>query len=145
MTESLTPRQARALERSRTSRSGRRRLLLGAIAVVLVLAIVAAVRGGEGADEGAPVELTLETTRAGDDLELGGATNLPDGALLAYEVGRDYGDEPPPAEPYFTAGTTAVADGRYQMVILDAPRGRIEVCVAFQTVLPGLDGEQPAE
>lgn len=117
------------------------------VLAALALACVACGDDGDGAvtteTEATTVALTLEAERAGGAVVLTGTTDLPDGALLAYEVSRDYGDEALPADPWWQEGTLAVEGGAYRAEIADAPRGTIEAWVAFQTILG--EGTQPAD
>lgn len=134
----------------------RRRLagrpLIAAVVVVvavLILAVSGMVTGWAwpGGDDAAEqgdtlVEFTLEARRVKNDLRLSGTTNLPDEALLAYELTSDGGDQP--AKPYGVQGIMPVSDGRFEVTVLAVPSGRIEAWVAFQTVL-GIGSQQPAE
>ncbi len=89
-----------------------------------------------------PVEVTLSAERSGEDIVISGTATVPDGALICYEVVHDYGDEPWPAEPYFTEGNIEVQNGRYSARVPGVPPGSNEVWVAFQTIVSGAD--QPA-
>jgi hypothetical protein len=83
------------------------------------------------------VELELTSaSRQGSDILFEGTTNLPDGALIAYEVTNDNAT-------YFVDGNATVAGGKFQGTAAAAPEGPIEVWVAFQTIVAG--ATQPAE
>jgi len=110
----------------------RRGCLWTILAAVLALLVIVIATPG---DNEKTVALTLVAERAGGAVIFEGTTDLPDGALIAYEVSRDYGDEEWPANPWATEGTVAVKRGAYRGRVENAPEGTIKVWVAFQTIL----------
>lgn len=94
-----------------------------------------------------PVNLTMKPTINDNILTVDGTANLPDGALLAYEI-RHEGlptRTDVPIEKMFSEGNVEVIDGiwRISTDLSGWPSGEIEIWVAFQTILKG--AEQPKE
>lgn len=94
------------------------------------------------------VALVLEAELMGRMLSVHGATDLPDGAILAYEVRHeglatrtDY-----PSDKLFADGHVEVKEGRYDTTVELAgwPSGEIEVWMAFQTILGTKTQQLPA-
>ena len=87
------------------------------------------------------VNLTMEASMEGDALAIEGTADLPDGALVGYEVRHDRlpWDTETPEWMLFTEGIIEVLDGTFETVVdtslLDS--GRFEVYVAFRPDLPG--------
>src|SRR5690625_980837 len=77
------------------------------------------------------VELTLDAELSEDDIIFNGETNLPDGAMIAYEVWRE--------EDYtqFEEGAVEIKDGRYEksVSITEWRDGEIIIWLSIQTVL----------
>ena len=94
------------------------------------------------------VNLTLEANLDGDVLTVEGTTDLPDAALIAYEVRHERltTDVELPLEQLFAEGNMTVSDGGYTSTVdlKDWPQRSIEVWVAFQTI-HGKGAEQPAQ
>ncbi len=103
-----------------------RRTLVGAV-LAAFLVIAAAGCGPSGAT----VNLTLSASAEGRTVTIAGETDLPDGTWLCYEL-RSPGDV-----TLFSDGLIQVQGGRYerQVVLEDWPPGRVEVWLAFQTIL----------
>jgi hypothetical protein len=103
-----------------------------------------------GAETSSPptVSLTLSPTLRGDTIFITGSTDLPDGALIAYEIRHEGAARRTnvPIEKLFQEGNATVTNGAYAAAVsLNGwPLGRIEVWAAFQTVV-GTDARQPAE
>ena len=55
---------------------------------------------------------------------------------------RDYGNEPLPTDFYFVDGNMLVSSGKFEATLSDVPEGKLEVWVAFQTIL-GTEIRQP--
>jgi len=110
------------------------------VLVALALALAAC--------EQLPPTLTLDLTvsEEGNSLRVQGTTDLPDGALLTYEVRHEQlaHDTETPIDMLYTEGTFEVEDGRFggpiDLSLFDA--GPVDVMVAFQMDLPG-DQVQP--
>lgn len=83
-----------------------------------------------------PVRLTLQVTRSGDTVRLTGRTNLPNGAVIVYEVQQVSGawisDD----------GHATVKAGRFNGTVKATPSGKLEAWAAFMLV-PGVV-KQPA-
>ncbi len=96
------------------------------------------------ADPGA-VRLDVTAKLGGDTVALSGSTDLPDGALLDYQLQHErWMNQPPTDKPqWMVEGTMAVAAGRFTQGVDVAgwPAGSVEVWVGFQPFAPG----QPAE
>ncbi|HUM44336.1 MAG TPA: hypothetical protein PKI14_15435 [Fervidobacterium sp.] len=107
-------------------------------AVLIFLVIAFALGGGEG--DGETVELNLEPKMEGERLTIIGNTNLPDGAMLAYEISHV---DAPFVEGFFKDGSVTVKNGQYEAEfdLTGWPKGKISVWVSFQTILA--HGEQP--
>jgi hypothetical protein len=94
------------------------------------------------------VSLTLLPTVRGDTLFITGSTDLPNGALIAYEIRHEGAATRTdvPIKKLFQEGNATVTNGGYAATVSvnGWPRGKIEVWAAFQTVL-GTDARQPAE
>jgi hypothetical protein len=127
---------------------------IGAIAIVV--AIIGYVLMGFLAPK-YPVALTITPSVSGRTLVIDGQTDLPDGALISYELLHDlryrelYPDEtgPPPsfaadehATPQILSGSMKVADGRFNGTasLADWPPGTVHVSVYFDP-----DPEQPSD
>lgn len=90
------------------------------------------------ADTGTSVSLTVTAQQQNKQLRISGTTNLPDGAIVAFEVAAtDLNVNE------FADGTATVGGGRFSssVDVSEWPSGNVEVWAAFQTVLG--HGEQP--
>jgi len=88
------------------------------------------------------IELTLGGERKGSDIIFYGTTNLPDGALIVYEVTLP---ETLYDENYFAeTGNLTIKDGKYSGKVSNVPEGKgeAEIWIAFQTIL-GTEVKQP--
>jgi len=115
------------------------------ICLLLALTLVGCdVETEEAAEPSRVVELDADGVVEDDVLRVEGTATVPDGALITYEVG-DPSDVLADDEMAFAAGNAAVTDESFafEVPVEGWPRGRVNVWVAFQTVV-GLD-EQPAE
>jgi hypothetical protein len=86
------------------------------------------------------VELSFEPIIEGSTLKLSGQTNLPDGAMIAWQV-------MPKDHPENTQeGAAKVENGQWQASISleNIPKGELEVWAGFQTIMPE-ESKQPAE
>jgi len=81
------------------------------------------------------VSLQADAVREGNTVVISGTTDLPDGAYITYVMRRDYGDEPWPADFYLVDGDMLVSSGKFEATLSDVPEGKLEVWVAFQTIL----------
>jgi hypothetical protein len=85
---------------------------------------------------------------SGSQLTIEGNTDLPDGSVISYEVQHEQFATRTdlPSEKLFADGETMVASGYYSSDIDLAgwPAGKVDVRVAFQTVL-GTTRQQPPE
>ncbi len=114
-------------------------------AMVVIVVVMGLVLGACG---NAPVTVSLEMSARleGNALHIDGTTDLPDGALLAYEARHERYDHDPetPEDMIFTDGTLEVAAGAFQRTVdlsfFDP--GEVHVWVSFQMNLRG-DTEQP--
>lgn len=90
-------------------------------------------------DQGIEIELTAEASVEDDLLALSGTTNLPNDAVLLYQLTPEMDDEPA------LQGTTTVVAGEFSenVDVSDVPEGDITVEVIFQPVLD--DVPQPPE
>lgn len=94
------------------------------------------------------IGLTLNTNLGNNILRVSGNANLPDGALISYEVSHEsWGTRifsPAEMDVRFADGTTEVKSGKYEFSVNVAqwPSGNIETWVAFQTIL-GTTVKQP--
>ena len=80
---------------------------------------------GASSAEPAPVRLSLHATRSDGGLRLTGKTNLPDGAVIVYEVHQVNG-------AWITDDIfVKVKDGRYSSVVQNVPSGKLEAWLAF--------------
>ena len=93
------------------------------------------------------VNLVVDARMEGNTLTIEGTTDLPDGALLTYEVRHDrlLHDVETPEWMLFTEGAVEVSDGSFETVVdaSDLESGLFEIRVAFGTDLPG-GARQPA-
>lgn len=113
-----------------------------ALPLILSLAVV-----GSACEQLPPTAtLDMNVTKAGNSLQLEGTTDLPDGALVTYEVRHEQlaHDTETPIEMLYTEGTFEVDGGRFggpiDLSLFDT--GAVEVMLAFQMDLPG-DDVQP--
>lgn len=95
-----------------------------------------------------PVSLDVQVQLDGNAVHVTGTTDLPDGAVLSYELRHEHlgHDVETPRDMLFAEGLLIVVDGRLD-AILDVSlfdSGSIEVDVAFSSILPG-GREQPAD
>lgn len=116
---------------------------LGMVAAGAALAMTVGCAG-----EPTTVALEMNARLEGNSLLIDGTTDLPDGALLVYEVRHErYGHDPEtPLDMIFTEGSLAVAGGNFAATVdlaLFDP-GELQVWVAFQIKLPR-NGEQPSD
>lgn len=94
------------------------------------------------------IGLTLNANLSLNVLRVSGNANLPDGALISYEISHEsWGTRifsPAEMDVRFAGGTTEVRNGKYEFSINVAqwPSGNIETWVAFQTIL-GTTVKQP--
>jgi hypothetical protein len=111
--------------------------------LLIFLFIAFALGGGE--EEGKNVELNLEAEMEGEIVKIKGDTNLPDGALLAYEISHVDATfvDTTFVEDLFKEGSVTVKNGQYEAEfdLTGWPKGKISVWVSFQTMLA--HGEQP--
>lgn len=100
-------------------------------AVLIFLVIAFALGGGE--EDGETIELNLEPKMEGERLTIIGNTNLPAGALLAYEISHV---DAPFVEGFFKDGLVAVKNGQYEAEfdLTGWPKGKISVWVSFSPV-----------
>ena len=119
---------------------------------VLVLITCAPLKDNSepAAPVGETVSLNLDARFEGDALKIEGATDLPDGALVGYEVSHEMAATVPydqlPAENMQSRGTAPVASGTYTATvsIKNWPAGNVHVFVCFPTAgFP--DAKQPDE
>lgn len=92
-----------------------------------------------------PVELTVEPSINDHTLVLSGTTNLPNGALIMWEVSpKEYKEQF--NFDMVQNGIATVTNGKWQASVPSHafPKGRLEIWVGFQTVL-GEKEEQPPE
>lgn len=107
-------------------------------------------REGVAASTVENIGLTLNTNISNNILRVSGNANLPDGALISYEVSHEsWGTRifsPAEMDVRFADGTTEVRNGKYEFSVNVAqwPSGNIETWVAFQTIL-GTTVKQPQE
>lgn len=123
------------------------------IGAILLGTLVTAGAAGCGGGDSQTVDLTMDARIEGASIVAEGTTDLPDGAVIVYEVTHeDFGtkdDLEDPVWSLFADGSVPVDGGRYSLSVpvADWPAGDVTVWVAFQAVLsddvdPG-DG-QPA-
>ncbi len=108
--------------------------------------------GPGAADQSAVVEapppiavtLTLSPTLQGSRLRIAGTTDLPDGAVIVYEVRHERWATEGELQ-WFREGQVVVEEGAFstRTRLRSWPRGALQVWASFQTVLP--DGQQPPE
>lgn len=94
---------------------------------------------GRHRSEPIPVELSASAQQEGNALHLSGDTNLPDGAIILYELSHEHPESP------LHQGRFVVEDGHFGGQI-DLPTGLDEdatVQLSFQVVMD--DGSQPAD
>ncbi len=111
----------------------------------LALAAMVAIAGCGGDDGGSEtVELDMDARVADGTISVDGTTDLPDGALIAYEVTLDNSAEDAEILDLFDTGTASVSDGTFLFdVPIDSwPAGDVTIWVTFQTVVAG--DSQPA-
>jgi hypothetical protein len=115
------------------------------VAAVGALALVACGASGQS------VALSVAPRAVEQAIVIEGTTDLPDGALIAYEVTHDaFGtsdDLQDSTWDLFADGSVPVQGGRYSVNVPVAgwPSGRVTVWVAFQTVLGATIDGQPAD
>lgn len=114
-------------------------------ASVVVLCCAVAACGEPGTDADVPpisggteaVVLTVAPTSAWRELRIDGTTDLPDGAVLSYQVTHAAANELPPSEwpaqNLMSDGTAVVLDGQYGARINTTywPKGSVRVEVQF--------------
>ncbi len=119
-------------------------LLLGALATTMACSA-----GPTDRDPPAPpaeplveVALTLTPTVRGSRLTLAGTTDLPDGAILIYEVRHERWSAAGERQ-WLRDGRMVVEDGAFSARVRlgSWPAGTLDAWIAFQTVLP--EGQQP--
>jgi len=122
-----------------------RNFILITVLALLTLGCSEAVNSKSGFGNPATVSLTLDTHLNGRQLTIQGKTDLPNGALISYEIKHErfvlkHG------EKLFADGQATVSGGSYSSSfdLKGWPVGKVEVWVAFQTVL-GTDIHQPTE
>lgn len=78
------------------------------------------------------INLTLDAQLNNDILQVFGTANLPDGALVSYEISHEKF-----SVDFFKEGTIEVQNGKYEFSInvKKWPSGNIKVWVGFQTIL----------
>ncbi|HOK35077.1 MAG TPA: hypothetical protein PLL80_00875 [Candidatus Pacearchaeota archaeon] len=78
------------------------------------------------------IDLTLDAKIDNDILEVFGTANLPNKALISYEISHELS----PAN-FFKEGTAEVQNGKYEFSIdvKEWPSGNIKIWTAFQTML----------
>ena len=113
----------------------RRALGLALVAMMLVVGC---------ADDSQAVALTMEARVEDRSIVVEGTTDLPDGALIAYEVTHDDFATSDATMDLFADGTVPVDGGSYSVTtpVPDWPPGDVTVWVAFQTLLAS---DQPAD
>lgn len=110
--------------------------------ILLVLAPVAACSPGGGAMPGAaagtePVRLEIEHRSEWRQLWVEGATDLPDGAFVDYQVAHEMSDTTPaddwPATNLIEIGRASVTEGQFWARIntFNWPRGSVRIVVQF--------------
>jgi hypothetical protein len=102
--------------------------------------------------EPAPVELTMSLAVEGEQLTIKGTANVPDGALIFWEVfhEKQYSAtreeiETLPEELFFR-DVVEVKDGAWEVaqMLTDWPKGDVRISAAFSTVLVALADEETA-
>lgn len=91
--------------------------------------------------------VTLEPAASvidGPRVQVSGTTDLPDGAVLIYQLQHErWMNQPPTAQPqWIVEGSMSVSGGRFSATedVMGWPSGRVEAWVGFQSG----DSEQPA-
>jgi hypothetical protein len=119
---------------------GAGRVIHGIGAILLVTLVTAGAAACSGGDS-QTVDLTMDARIEGDSIVAEGTTDLPDGAVIVYEVTHeDFGtkdDLEDPVWSLFADGSAPVDGGRYSLSapVADWPAGDVTVWVAFQAVL----------
>ena len=95
------------------------------------------------------VELAMTVERDGDRVHINGNTDLPDDAILAFEVRHeDYEIDPEtPIDMLFTEGLTTVSNGEFQIEvnISSFEPGEIQIWLAFQMKFINSNRAQPRQ
>lgn len=116
-------------------------------AIGLALAALLVAAGCGGGDDGQTVDLTMDSRVEGGSIVVDGTTDLPDGALVDYEITHEaFGtidDLDDPTWDLFADGSVPVTAGTYTITtpVPDWPPGDVTVWVAFQVTLAS---DQPA-